>query len=117
MNKALLAAITALVAAFTLPAFPQAKQPDPNLPMKLFPEDQDAGLAKVRPYAKGCASTYSVKGKVTVAMKVSPDGSVSSVSVTQTPDRQLSECIAAELRKAKFRKTNNGGAFSTTFSF
>jgi hypothetical protein len=117
MRTTLLAASAAFCVAFSHPAWPQAKQPDPNLPMKLYKEDEDAGLAKVRPYVKGCASSYSVKGKVTVAMKVAPDGAVSSVSVKETPDRQLSECIASELRKAKFRRTNNGGSFSTSFSF
>ena len=117
MKTTLLVASAAFCVAFSQPAWSQAKQPDPNLPMKLYKEDEDAGLAKVRPYVKGCASNYSVKGKVTVAMRVTPDGNVASATVKETPDRQLSECIAAELRKAKFRRTNNGGSFSTSFSF
>jgi len=116
VKTTLLAASAAFCVAFSLPASAQ-KQIDPNLPMKLYKEDEDAGLAKVRPYVKGCASNYSVKGKVVVAMRVTPDGTVASATVKETPDRQLSECIAAELRKAKFRRTNNGGSFSTTFSF
>ena len=117
MKSTLLVASAVFYAAFSLPAWSQPKQPDPNLPMKLFKEDEDAGLAKVKPYVRSCSANMSVIGTVKVAMKVLPDGSVASVNVTESPDRQLGQCIAGELRKAKFRKTNNGGSFTTSFKF
>jgi outer membrane biosynthesis protein TonB len=52
-----------------------------------------------------------------VSVKVSPDGSVSGVTVKNTPDPALGNCVAGVMQGAKFARTQNGGAFAYPFQF
>jgi len=50
-------------------------------------------------------------------VKVSPDGSVASVAVRNTPDPGLGNCVAGVMQTAKFARTQNGGSFAYPFPF
>jgi TonB family protein len=76
-----------------------------------------SGVAKVRGRVDSCASRSSAKGEVKVQVKVAAGGSVSSVSVKNTPDASLGSCVASAMEKASFAKTQNGGTFSYPFIF
>ncbi len=91
--------------------------PNPNLPEDLTKSDISAGVGKVRGRVDGCAAKSSAKGTVKVSVKVSPGGSVSSVTVKETPDPGLGSCVAAAMQKATFAKTQTGGTFSYPFKF
>ena len=52
-----------------------------------------------------------------MSVKVGPDGKVSSVAVKNTPDPALGDCVAAQMQKATFAKTQTGGSFSYPYTF
>ncbi len=98
------------------------KKPPPpggnaNLPEDLQKADISAGIAKVRGRVEGCAAKSNAKGTVKVSVKVAGGGSVSSVTVKESPDPALGSCVAAAIQKATFNKTQNGGSFSYPFTF
>jgi len=72
-------------------------------------------IAKVMPRVQVCGDKSSAKGRVRVSVKVSPDGSVSGVTVRNTPDPGLGNCVAAVMQIAKFAKTQRGGSFAYPF--
>jgi predicted Zn finger-like uncharacterized protein len=75
------------------------------------------GVAKVKARAQACGDKSSAKGQVKVAVKVGPDGSVASVTVRNTPDPGLGNCVAGVMQTAKFAKTQSGGSFAYPFQF
>jgi outer membrane biosynthesis protein TonB len=75
------------------------------------------GVAKVKARVMACGDKSSAKGQVKVSVKVSPDGSVSSVQVKTTPDTSLGNCVQSAMSKASFKKTQNGGSFGYPFVF
>ncbi|MBA3392493.1 MAG: zinc-ribbon domain-containing protein [Deltaproteobacteria bacterium] len=75
------------------------------------------GVGKVKARVMACGDKSSAKGQVKVSVKVNPDGSVSSVSVKDTPDAGLGRCVASAMEKASFKKTQNGGSFGYPFVF
>jgi TonB family protein len=98
------------------PKDPGDKPPaNSNLPEKLSREDVSSGIGGVRDRVLGCGDRSSAKGQVTVAVKVSPGGSVSSVSVVSSPDSALGSCVASAVKKARFKATQEGGKFNYPF--
>ena len=79
--------------------------------------DISAGVAKVSAKANACGAKSSAKGKVMVSVKVSAAGTVTAVTVKETPDPGLGSCVASAMQKATFAKTKNGGSFSYPFRF
>ncbi|MDQ3366943.1 MAG: zinc-ribbon domain-containing protein [Myxococcota bacterium] len=75
------------------------------------------GVGKVKTRVMSCGEKSSAKGTVKVSVKVSPDGSVTSASVKDTPDASLGSCVASAMQKASFKKTQNGGSFAYPFVF
>jgi hypothetical protein len=75
------------------------------------------GVAKVKGRAQACGDKSSAKGQVKVSVKVSPDGSVTGVTVKNTPDPALGNCVAGVMQSARFARTQNGGAFAYPFQF
>jgi len=88
-----------------------------NLPEDLTKSDISTGVAKVRAKVDGCGAKSSAKGTVKVSVKVAPNGSVSSVTVKESPDGALGSCVSSAMQKATFAKTQNGGSFSYPFKF
>jgi hypothetical protein len=76
-----------------------------------------AGVDKVKPRVIACGEQFTVKGTVKLSITVDGEGSVQELSVQETPDEGLGNCVAAALRKAKFAKTTNGGSFTYPFVF
>jgi len=52
-----------------------------------------------------------------VSVKVAPDGHVLSVTVKNTPDANLGNCVVGMMQKAMFTKTQTGGSFAYPFPF
>ena len=75
------------------------------------------GVSKVKARAMACGDKSPAKGQVKVSVKVGPSGSVESVTVKNTPDAALGNCVAAAMQKASFAKTTNGGSFGYPFVF
>jgi ferric-dicitrate binding protein FerR (iron transport regulator) len=74
-----------------------------------------AAMDAVKPQIKACATSKS--GLVKAHVKVAPDGSVTDVEITQTPEPELGDCVASVLRGATFVQTQTGGSFSYPFVF
>jgi outer membrane biosynthesis protein TonB len=64
-----------------------------------------------------CGDKSSAKGQVKVSVKVAPDGRVAGVTVKNTPDPGLGNCVAGAMQGAHFSKTQNGGSFGYPFVF
>ena len=75
------------------------------------------GVNKVKARVMACGDKSPAKGQVKVSVKVGPSGSVESVTVKNTPDAALGNCVAAAMQKASFAKTANGGSFGYPFVF
>lgn len=94
-----------------------APAPNPNLPASLTKSDISAGVARVLRTVEACAAKSSAKGTVKVAIRVAGTGTVSSVTVRNTPDPALGACVAMAMQRAIFAKTQTGGAFVYPFVF
>ncbi len=88
-----------------------------DLPDTLDRDMISAGIGKVKARVMACGDKSSAKGQVKVHVKVGGGGSVSSVSVSATPDPALGSCVAAAVQKASFAKTQSGGSFGYPFVF
>jgi TonB family protein len=75
------------------------------------------GVAKVKARVMSCGDKSSAKGQVKVSVKVDPSGKVTSVTVKNTPDPGLGDCVASQMQKATFAKTQTGGSFSYPYTF
>jgi predicted Zn finger-like uncharacterized protein len=75
------------------------------------------GVGKVKPRVMSCGEKSAAKGQVKVSVKVGPDGRVTSVTVKNTPDAALGDCVASMMQKATFAKTQNGGSFAYPYTF
>lgn len=76
-----------------------------------------AAVERVKPRVVTCGEKAGVKGTVKIALGVAPDGSVTSASVTDSPDPALGECVLGAMKSAKFGKTVNGASFTYPFAF
>jgi serine/threonine-protein kinase len=75
------------------------------------------GVAKVKARVMSCGDKSTAKGQVKVSVKVGPDGQVTAVTVKNTPDAGLGNCVASMMQKATFIKTQSGGSFSYPYTF
>ena len=75
------------------------------------------GVGKVKPRVMSCGDKSPAKGQVKVSVKVGPDGHVTSVTVKNTPDPGLGNCVASMMQKATFAKTQTGGSFAYPYTF
>jgi TonB family protein len=74
-------------------------------------------MENVKPRVIACGEQNGAKGTVKLAIVVAPDGSVRSVSVTDSPQPALGTCVAAAVKAAQFEKTAKGGSFNYPFVF
>lgn len=109
--------------SFSYPfVFGGKSQPPPPPPPSGDPESLDraaisSGIAQVKPQIAACGSASKAKGSVKVKIEVAPAGTVSSATITTSPDQTLGDCVAAAIKKATFKKTQKGGTFSYPFVF
>ncbi len=99
-----------------------APPPQPGPPLADRSERLDrpiisAGMASVRVRVEACKTASTPPGKVKVHVDVAPAGAVTSVDVTETPDRALGTCVASAVRTAHFTSTQQGGSFSYPYVF
>ncbi len=100
-----------------------AEAPDPNVVQDLpLPETLDRtmitnAIGVVKPKVIACASDLSIKGVVKATVKETPDGAPAAVTVRNTPDRALGECVKQAVASATFTRTQKGGSFSYPFMF
>jgi hypothetical protein len=76
-----------------------------------------AGVDKVKAVVIGCGEKTKVKGTVKLSVSVGSDGRVEDVTVKETPDPTLGDCVAGAVRRATFAKTPGGGSFTYPFVF
>lgn len=93
------------------------EKPRSDVPESLDRAMISDGVGKVKARVQSCGDKSSAKGQVKVSVKVNPDGSVANVSVKNTPDPGLGNCVASAMQRASFRKTSSGGSFSYPFMF
>ena len=97
--------------------------PDPNVVQDLPPPENldrtmiSNAIGVAKPKVIACADGSPAKGIVKVTVKVTPEGTVSAVTVRDTPDRALGECVKRAITAATFTKTLRGGSFSYPFVF
>ena len=96
-----------------------APKPSTTAPSDL-PENLDRaalakGIATIK--AQKCGASSAAKGDVTVSVKVTAEGTVSSVTVKSSPDPALSACVVREAKQGAFAKTKRGGSFSYFWRF
>jgi protein TonB len=102
------------------PAEP-AEPPPPPAPADNLPEVLDraaitAGIDPIKPAVTACG-TGNIKGKVTISVKVAPDGQPTEVKVVATPDAALGACVANAMQQARFSPSKAGGLFRYPFMF
>ena len=91
--------------------------PTSDLPDVLTREIVSAGIAKVKTKVAACGEKSEAKGRVKAKLVIAASGSVTSVSITETPDEALGACVAAVLKTATFDRTKSGGSVSYPFNF
>jgi len=101
----------------TNPGVQIGEKPKSDVPEALDRSMISAGVAAIKARATACGDRSAKKGIVKVSVKVNPDGSISSVTVKETPDPALGSCVASAMQKARFAKTQNGGSFGFPFPF
>ena len=89
-----------------------------DVPDSLDRASISAGIASVKPKVLECGKQASdVKGKVKIKVTVAPAGTVTSATISDTPDEALGACVCGAVKTAKFGATKNGGTFSYPFAF
>jgi hypothetical protein len=97
--------------------FDKGHHSNPGIPDSIDRAIITQGIASVKARIMACGDRSSAKGRVKVSVKVAPDGSVMSVTVKETPDVPLANCVAETIQRAKFAKTAAGGSFGYPFVF
>lgn len=70
----------------------------------------------LKPQIAACGARSTMKGMIKVRARVSPDGTVASVTVDDASDPALGTCVANIIKNARFPRTA-GGSFSYPFVF
>jgi predicted Zn finger-like uncharacterized protein len=89
---------------------------DPNLPDQPSRSDVASGIGNVKGNVSACGSRSPGGGKVTVKIKISPAGSVSSASASGGSS-SLNGCVESAVRRARFPKSQYGVSVNYPFIF
>jgi hypothetical protein len=100
------------------------KDPDPTLiPPSTTPAKLDRAMVvpaveAIKPTVIACGERPNVpKGTVKLQVHVGPDGHVTFVTVAETPDQALGDCVSRAMQRAVFPVTQTGGGFTYPFVF
>ena len=93
-----------------------SRSADPNLPEQPSRGDVASGIGDVKGSVSACGSRAPGGGKVTVKIKISPSGSVSSASASGG-NPSLNGCVESAVRRARFPKSQNGVSVNYPFIF
>jgi hypothetical protein len=74
------------------------------------------GIAGVRAQVSSC-NDMNATGIAKVEVKVSPEGTVTSVVVMKAPNSAIAACVANTMQLATFTPTMHGGSFTYPFKF
>jgi len=85
----------------TGPVVQIGEKPKSDVPESLDRSMISAGVSAIKARANACGDRSPKKGTVKVSVKVNPDGSISSVTVKETPDPALGTCVASAMQKAR----------------
>jgi TonB family protein len=91
--------------------------PKNEVPDSLDKSMVKAGIEKVKPKVVACGEKIAAKGMVKLAITVGPEGNISDISVSESPDPALGECVLAAVKRASFGKSVNGASFTYPFAF
>jgi TonB family protein len=94
-----------------------AFHPKGSVPDALDKAMVHAGIEKVKPKVVACGEKIAVKGTVKLAITVAPAGTISDISVSDSPDAALGDCVLAAVKRATFGKSVNGASFTYPFAF
>jgi molybdopterin adenylyltransferase len=92
-------------------------RPVPTMPASLDKALIRAAVDRVRPAIIRCGEVAGVKGTVKITVEVNAPGKVESAVVAASPDPALGRCVADQIKKATFARTQNGGLFTYPFVF
>ncbi|MBL4632418.1 MAG: hypothetical protein JKY56_01025, partial [Kofleriaceae bacterium] len=87
-----------------------------NLPESLSKPDVKAGISKVKGRVTSCGDKHNGRGIVTVKIKISGSGKVTSASASGGSSA-LRSCVSSAVKRAKFKKTQNGRSVNYPFRF
>ena len=111
-----------VLSKYDRPCCERFKPQDSFTPKNVVPDELDrsavkAGVERIKPRVVACGEKSGTKGTVRLAVTVDGEGTVKSVSVTESPEPSLGDCVASAMRGAKFAKSVNGGEFNYPFVF
>jgi predicted Zn finger-like uncharacterized protein len=89
---------------------------DTSLPERPSRGDVSSGVGAVKGSVSACGSRAPGGGKVTVKIKISPSGTVSSASATGGT-ASLNGCVESAVRRAKFPRSQLGASVNYPFIF
>ena len=114
--------VSCVMTKYDRPCCERFRPADSFRPRTQIPDELDrpmvkAGVETVKPKIVTCGEQHTAKGTVKLAVVVADVGTVKKVSVVESPDPALGECVAAAMRNAKFGKSARGGEFVYPFVF
>ncbi len=114
--------VSCVMSKYDRPCCERFRPADSFRPRTQIPDELDrpmvkAGVETVKPKIVTCGEQHAAKGTVKVSVVVADVGTVKKVSVVESPDSALGECVAAAMRNAKFGKSARGGEFVYPFVF
>ncbi len=86
------------------------------LPERLSKPDVKAGISRVKGRVTSCGDKHNGRGIVTVKIKISGSGKVTSAAASGG-NSGLRSCVSSAVKRAKFKKTQNGGSVNYPFRF
>ena len=89
---------------------------DPSLPERPSRADVASGIGDVKGSVSSCGSRAPGGGKVTVKIKISPSGSVSSAKASGGSG-SLNGCVESAVKRARFPKSQLGASVNYPFIF
>lgn len=87
-----------------------------NLPDKLTKSDVKSGIGRVKGRVSSCGDKHNGRGIVTVKIKISGSGKVTSAAASGG-NSGLRSCVSSAVKRAKFAKTQKGGSVNYPFRF
>jgi hypothetical protein len=91
---------------------PPDPKPDSGLPEAPGRQDISDAMQKVKPAIMACGAKHQVKGTIKIAIKVGPDGTVTSAEIKQSPDEKVNACVVGVAKTIVLPKSQKGVTFS-----